>query len=238
MDRLAASAANPSLSALWSRARADYIGGATATEACRRYGLSKSRFFERARAEGWRRKDEGADAGEAEDDGFDPTAPLAPARVLADLAWRRAERALASGDLRAAQGWTGLALNLRRTADAEERLAAWRRTDAALRAKFEGPADASPPPSQAPERPDSPDYSTGADSAEPLCDLDEEAEAIDDAIARLPLTPDERAEWRAWAKLSEQMRRARPDQPCWGETVEVDEVLDALGPPAPEDGTA
>lgn len=137
------SAANPTLSALWSRARADYIGGCTAAEACRRYGLSRSRFFERAREEGWRRKDEPADT-TAFADRYDPPesddgAPIRDARSMADRAWRRADRALESGDLRAAQGWLKLSLLLRDTAVAESTVSTWRRLIAP-------PAPAPPPP--------------------------------------------------------------------------------------------
>ena len=127
-----ASAANPTLAALWSRARADYIGGCTAAEACRRYGLSKSRFFERAREEGWRRKDERPDEDwldslpDPERD-LDVDQPPQTAQALAEVAWRRAERALSSGDLRAAQGWTSLALTYRKAAASELGVGSWRR---------------------------------------------------------------------------------------------------------------
>ena len=42
--------------AVWAQAKEDYLGGDSAGVVCQRYSLSRSRFFERAKAQGWRRR--------------------------------------------------------------------------------------------------------------------------------------------------------------------------------------
>lgn len=53
------------LAARWSAARADYLAGATAQEACERHGLSLRTFKWRAKKHGWRRRDQWPSAPDA-----------------------------------------------------------------------------------------------------------------------------------------------------------------------------
>lgn len=93
----------------WAAAREAYLGGASAAEVCERFDLGLSALRTRARGEGWRRRDlddPDPDLASAEpEDEADPA--LTPA-ALAEVAAKRASRAVLAGRLREAQGWTRL----------------------------------------------------------------------------------------------------------------------------------
>lgn len=110
---------------IWARARADYLAGDTAAQACERHGLSLSTFRWRARTEGWRRADQPsgspfAPLDEEELDLIDQGLPL-NAADMARLAWSNAARAMRDGRLLETRGWTRLHDDLTRLAkqDAE-----------------------------------------------------------------------------------------------------------------------
>ena len=119
--------------AVWEAARDDYLAGASASVVCERHGLSRSRFFERAKAEGWRRQDraEEQSAHEAEADAaflFEALErPAASAYVLARRAWAMAELALSRRRRLEAQGWVRLARDLRKMAVEEAGGVTWAR---------------------------------------------------------------------------------------------------------------
>jgi hypothetical protein len=124
----------PRLSDLWEWARDDYLAGESADVVCARHGLSRSRFFERAKAEGWRRRDRAETRGDLYDDEAEhlwveealDRAP-SPAYALARRAWARAERAVLMNRRTDAQGWVRLARDLRKLAMEEEGVLTWRR---------------------------------------------------------------------------------------------------------------
>lgn len=123
--------------AVWAQAKEDYLGGESAGVVCRRYSLSRSRFFERAKAEGWRRRDrerDDADDRAAYDAEADAAfvcaaleAPATPAYQLARRAWAMAERAILTGRRLEAAGWVRVARDLRRLAMEEVGALDWRR---------------------------------------------------------------------------------------------------------------
>ena len=138
----------------WERVRADYQGGMTAAEVCRRHGVSRSQLYAQARAAGWRRVDQPeGDAGSAEP----PPAP--PTLELADLALRRAADAITRGRLEEARGWARLVAQVRELGMGETGAETWPRAVARLKARAADAdtaaagAGASPiaPPSPAPE---------------------------------------------------------------------------------------
>jgi hypothetical protein len=97
---------------VWSAARDEYVAGAPAETVCERYDLGLSAFRQRARREGWRRRD-------AEDRAPEPLAyppePEAapPTEALADLAWRSAAQAIRRGRVYEARAWMRLCAELR-----------------------------------------------------------------------------------------------------------------------------
>ena len=105
----------------WAAARDAYLAGAGAGEVCARFDLGLSALRERARREGWRRRDQADPEPEAIEADADPPdvdiddlAPEALAQeVMMERAWRMAARALQRGRLREAQGWTKLLSDIR-----------------------------------------------------------------------------------------------------------------------------
>ncbi|WP_159457523.1 hypothetical protein [Brevundimonas sp. SH203] len=117
--------------AVWAAARADYLAGATAAEACERHGLSKSTFRWRARTEGWRRADQPEGSvfeplGLAELGHLDTSLPF-NAADMARLAWSHAGRALREGKLIEARGWSRLHNDLTLVVKADKELLSWHR---------------------------------------------------------------------------------------------------------------
>lgn len=111
---------NPRSADLWSRARADYLAGASAPEVCARYGLALSTFRWRASKEGWRRADQpdsppdapfAAPPAEAPDDAPLEEAGLRPGETyagqveLTDTVWLHIQRAIRAGRMVEARGW-------------------------------------------------------------------------------------------------------------------------------------
>ena len=142
--------------AVWAQAKEDYLGGDSAGVVCQRYSLSRSRFFERAKAQGWRRRDrerEAADDRAAYDAEADAAfvcaameAPAAPAYVLARRAWAMAERAILMRRRTEAAGWVRVVRDLRRLAMEEAGALTWERTVK----RSEPPRPAEPPAPAAP----------------------------------------------------------------------------------------
>lgn len=100
----------------WERAKADYLDGATAEEACRRHDLGLSALRRRARKEGWRRADQ-PDA-DPDDDDLDLYADVALDEMI-DLAWRRMAQAVAHGRGVDAARWSRVHAGLLARAQAE-----------------------------------------------------------------------------------------------------------------------
>ena len=86
------------------------------------------------------------------------------------------------------------------------------------------PPKPSPP---ATPTPDSPDFSAPSDSAA----FPEENDEAD----LPPFSPEELAEWRTWAAVSDRLRDERPSEPWWGQAVAVDPERDAAAIPLAEE---
>ena len=80
----------------WDAARQAYQAGGGAQDICDRYGLTLSAFRARARREGWRRADM-PDPDPALEDELEDGSPRPCFDDMAEMAWRRAARAV--GDL-------------------------------------------------------------------------------------------------------------------------------------------
>jgi hypothetical protein len=93
----------------WACARADFTAGDSARAVCERYGIPLSTFWERARAEGWRRGDLPDPEPLAD---LDPEAleDLAEVRApeLRRTAWARTAAAVARGRDKEARSWMRL----------------------------------------------------------------------------------------------------------------------------------
>jgi hypothetical protein len=127
----------------WARAKADYLAGATAEGVCERYGLAKSSFHARARAEGWRLKDVGGRRAEPVDD-LAELEPAPPTLEMAQQAWRRAAEAIRLGKPYQARTWMKLSAELKAAArqeDADARHAQYLAQDRAAKAAAEPDAD-------------------------------------------------------------------------------------------------
>ena len=104
---------------VWIAAGEAYLRGAKITDICRRFGMSRSTFYVKADAMGWRQPDED----------YVNEAPPEGAVASLDLAERaigKASAAVERGELQAAQGWTALAAKLRLMAMQEEGVSHWR----------------------------------------------------------------------------------------------------------------
>jgi hypothetical protein len=92
---------------VWQAARAEYAAGFSAEAVCAQFDLGLSAFRQRARREGWRRRD-------AEDEvpaplAFPSEPDAAPATPeLVDLAWRSAAQAIRRGRAYEARAWMRL----------------------------------------------------------------------------------------------------------------------------------
>ena len=114
----------PRLSDLWEWARDDYKAGESADVVCERHGLSRSRFFERARDEGWLRRDQSRRSGAPVPDAAEEDAaveallrdPPPSAFEMHRLAWARMQRAIQMNRRVEAQGWARLCATLRKLA--------------------------------------------------------------------------------------------------------------------------
>jgi hypothetical protein len=129
----------------WTRAKADYLAGATAEGVCERYGLARSSFHARARAEGWRLKDLGERRAEPVDD-LAELEPAPPTLEMAQQAWRRAAEAIRLGKPYQARTWMKLSAELKAAArqeDADARHAQYLAQDRAAKAAAEPDADTS-----------------------------------------------------------------------------------------------
>ena len=113
---------------VWGFVREDYLGGETAAEVCRRWGVSVGSLRARAAAEGWRRADlpqvdpEPRPREPDPEPGFGPPAPEpGPADYpnLARRALARFERPLSCGRAAEASTWLRLHARLRALARAE-----------------------------------------------------------------------------------------------------------------------
>ena len=146
----------PRLSDLWEWARDDYNAGESADMVCERHGLSRSRFFERARDEGWLRRDQPRRSGApvldpAEEDAAVEALLLEPppsAFEMHRLAWARMQRAIQMNRRVEAQGWARLCATLRKLAvEADTYGSGW----ATLARKTADSPDSRRPPPQAGE---------------------------------------------------------------------------------------
>ena len=142
----------PRQSDLWEWARDDYKAGETADVVCERHGLSRSRFYERARDEGWLRRDQPrrspapAYDEAAEDAAIEALLQEAPpsAFEIQRLAWARMHRAILMNRRMEAQGWARLAATLRKLAVQETQGAAtW--SGVLARTQPDAPDSRSPP---------------------------------------------------------------------------------------------
>ena len=115
----------------WERVRADYQGGMTAAEVCRRHGVSRSQLYAQARAAGWRRVDQP----ERQDAQPEALAPAPPTLELADLALRRAADAITRGRLEEARGWARLVAQVRKLGMGETGAETWPLAVARLKAR-------------------------------------------------------------------------------------------------------
>jgi transposase-like protein len=103
----------------WLAAGEAYLKGGKVTDICRRYGVSRSQFYVKADALGWRQPDEPATDGDLPE-------RARPAVEMADHALAKACAAIDAGKLDEARGWTALAAQLRRMAMEEEGAITWR----------------------------------------------------------------------------------------------------------------
>lgn len=94
----------------WTLIRAAYDAGESAPVLAARHGVSLSSIRQKARRQGWRRKD--ASGPTAIDDDAEPL-EARPALELADIAWRRMSDAVAGGRLIESVGWFRLHRELR-----------------------------------------------------------------------------------------------------------------------------
>ncbi|MFN3814866.1 hypothetical protein [Brevundimonas sp.] len=104
----------------WDAARQAYMEGGAARDICDRYDLSLSAFRTRARREGWRRADM-ADPDPALEDVDDDDSPRPSFEDMAEMAARRAARALRQGRAGETQRWMAVHDRLIRQARADER---------------------------------------------------------------------------------------------------------------------
>ena len=123
----------------WERVRADYQGGMTAAEVCRRHGVSRSQLYAHARAAGWRR----ADQPEGDAEAAEPP-PAPPTLELADLALRRAADAITRGRLEEARGWARLVAQVRELGMGETGAETWPRAVARLKERAAADAASAP----------------------------------------------------------------------------------------------
>lgn len=203
LDQEAGAPPAPRMADLWEWARDDYLAGEAADVVCERHRLSRSQFFERARREGWLRRDRPRSASEpaydaqAEaafvEDALDRPAPSAYA--LYRRAWARAERAIAMNRRVEAQGWTRLARDLRKLACEEAGGRPWPTVSATAEAAAPDPA-----PHFAPDSGDSRPSGEPAQRPSPSPDL-----------ARHPAPAAEDAEGQGLA--ARRGPRAEPDSP-------------------------
>ncbi|CAN5315804.1 hypothetical protein BH09PSE2_BH09PSE2_12370 [soil metagenome] len=143
----------PRLSDLWEWARDDYKAGETADVVCQRHGLSRSQFYERARREGWLRRDQPTRSDQPVHDQAEEYAaieallnePAPSAFEMQRLAWARMQRAILMNRRTEAQGWARLAATLRKLAVGETQGAAtW--AGVARRSEPDSPDSPSPLP--------------------------------------------------------------------------------------------
>ena len=130
---------NPRSEEVWDYARSAYADGLDAGEICRTYALARSTFFDRARAEGWLRRDlAAAERPEplimTNEDDIAPK-PAPPAPEMAERAWRLMAEALERGRANEAKSWMKIARELRAEARREETdatVARWKSEDDAV----------------------------------------------------------------------------------------------------------
>lgn len=116
---------------VWARVRDDYLAGLSATEACRRHGVTVAAMRDRAAREGWRRIDQPwvapnaldiDDEGVALADRTDGDLDQIELRELAWVAHRRMMRAVLRGDAAEALRWRRVRLAMDDEAYEIERL--------------------------------------------------------------------------------------------------------------------
>ena len=143
----------PRLSDLWEWARDDYKAGESADVVCERHRLSRSRFYERARDEGWLRRDQPRRSGApvpdpAEEDAAVEALLLEPppsAFEMHRLAWARMQRAIQMNRRVEAQGWARLCATLRKLAvDETQGATTW--SGVVQRSRPDSPDSLRPPP--------------------------------------------------------------------------------------------
>lgn len=98
---------------VWAAARQLYAAGATGPEVMERYGIERSAFYERARREGWRRRDQLEDQPLHDEYDLTPDQVNRSAADLAADAWGNVCRSIDRGRLAEARGWTAIFRELR-----------------------------------------------------------------------------------------------------------------------------
>ncbi len=102
----------------WAIARQMYADGATASEVMERLGIGRSAFYERARREGWLRRDQ-IDEPLRDEYDLNPDQLERGAAEMAVEAWACVCRAIDRGRLAEARGWTRVFRELREVAVAQ-----------------------------------------------------------------------------------------------------------------------